>query len=186
MGGLFDWIIKLCQGVKVWAVVRPWEKGVRIRLGKTTTLLDAGWHIRIPIIDEVVIINTRLRISSVPCQTITMTDGKTVTIGGMIGFTIVDPLAAMLRLQQPENSCAALAMTALSEYILAHTTDSIDLAEMEMTACQSLDGDETMAGIKFEFVKIVDFAVVKTYRLLQEQWRPSTTPEYGDGPATTY
>lgn len=172
MNSLFEWLSRLFQGVKAWVVVQPWEKCVRVRLGKQSILFGPGVHLRIPWIDEVYIVNTRLRISSVPAQTITTSDGKTVTVSGIVGFRISEPLVAMLSLQQPESSCAALTLTALSEAIIGSKLELLSPTSIESFALKRLE--QMMYGVTFDFVRVVDFAVVRTYRILNEQWRPQT------------
>lgn len=173
MTSLLEQIAKLFQGVKLWVVVRPWEVCIRVRLGKHTTVLQPGVHLRIPMADETIAVNTRLRIAAVPSQTITTTDGKTVTIGGSVGYKIVDPLEAMLALAQPHNTCPALVQAAISEYVADNSSSAITIPELEYHACTALNG--RIKGIEVEFVRVVDYAVVKTFRLLQESWRPETS-----------
>jgi regulator of protease activity HflC (stomatin/prohibitin superfamily) len=183
MGGFFERILDLLRMLKWWVVLSPWEEAVRVRLGKHTKNLYAGWHWLIPLIDEVHVINTRLRITSVPCQTLTTKDGKVVTASCMIGFKIVDPMKSMMALQAPADSCSAFAMTALSKYIVDRNLTDINLIELEAEVCAALA--DAAAGIEFEFVNIIDYAVVKTIRLMNESWRPSALPsEYNDKPGT--
>jgi regulator of protease activity HflC (stomatin/prohibitin superfamily) len=169
----FQWLSELFQGVRVWTIVLPWERGLRVRLGRWTRLWEPGFHWRVPFVDHVRVINTRVRIASIPCVTVTTKDGKTVTVAGCVGFQIVDPYQALLTIQQPEDAAAALAMSALASYVLARDVDQLDIAELEGSALEVLR-QAPLRGFAFTFVKIVDFAIVRTFRLLQEQWRPNT------------
>jgi regulator of protease activity HflC (stomatin/prohibitin superfamily) len=175
MEGIVKWIADLFRSFQWWAVVNPWERGVRVRLGKSTSLLNPGWHWRIPIADKVWIFNNRLRLTSFPAQTLTTTDGKTITVAGLVGFRIADPLAAMRSLQQPEYSCAALTQTAVTEYVCEREFGEIDRSELEAEALDILR--RTTNGFEFEFVRATDFASVRAIRLLQETWRPETRPD---------
>jgi hypothetical protein len=47
-------IIEALKGLLVWWVtVAPWERALRVRLGKRVTLLGPGVHLRIPVADRV-------------------------------------------------------------------------------------------------------------------------------------
>ncbi len=168
----FDWIRGIIAEFKFWAIVQPWECAVRTRCGRRAILWQSGLHWRLPIVDDVRIVNNRLRISSFPCITISTKDGKVLSIAGNVGFHIADPLRAMLRLQQPEMTCAALAQSAVAAFVTARNLPEIIVAELEESTRMALIGQAD--GIEFEFVRVVDFAAVKTFRLLQDQWRPST------------
>ena len=175
MDRLFAWLTDLFKGMRPWLVVLPWERAVRIRLGKHTTLLGSGWHLRIPFLDEVRTVNNRLRLASFPSLTVTSKDGKTITASGLIGFRIQDPLRAMLALQQPEATLGGLVMGEIARYLSERMLAEASAQGAAEVALKALDGQAP--GIAIEFVRLVDFASVKTFRLLHEQWRPSTNTD---------
>jgi len=170
---LFQWLADLFQGARIWTTVLPWERGLRVRLGRWTRLLEPGLHWRIPFLDVVRLINSRLRIASIPCVTVTTQDGKTVTAAGAVGFRITDPYKALLTIQNPEDAAAALAQAGFAAYLIVRKADALSVEEMEREVLGVL-ASSGLDGLEFEFVKVVDFAIVRTIRLLQEQWRPNT------------
>ena len=173
MNQLFSWIADIFKEARFWQVVAPWERAVRVRAGKHTVLWGPGLHFRIPYLDDVRLVNTRLRVASAPCQTLSTLDGKAVTVASLIGFRIVDPLKAMLRMADPESCCSSFVQTEVARYISARTSSAIHLNDLEEATLAGLERFGN-GGFEFEFVRVVDYAVVKTFRLLQEQWRPHT------------
>jgi regulator of protease activity HflC (stomatin/prohibitin superfamily) len=170
---LFQWIVGLIKGARFWQVVLPWERAVRVRFGRNPILWESGFHWRIPYFDEVRVANTRLRIACVPAQTITTRDGRTVTIDVSLAFRIRDPLVAMMRLQKPEDSCAGFAQIAVARFVKGHSYAEITLEDLEaavMVETAALAGD----GLAFEYVRVVEFALIRTIRLIQDTWRPHT------------
>jgi regulator of protease activity HflC (stomatin/prohibitin superfamily) len=172
---LVKWLTDLVRSARCWQVVQPWERGVRVRGGKQTTLWGPGIHFRIPLLDMVRVVNTRLRIAAVPCQTVSTSDRIAVTCAALVAFRIVDPLAAMLRLHNPESCAAAFVQSAIAAHVGRHSLAALTAAGIEEAALDAVRklGD----GFVFETVSLVDFAAVRTLRLLQENWRPHT----GDG-----
>jgi regulator of protease activity HflC (stomatin/prohibitin superfamily) len=170
---LFQWIVGVIKGARFWQIVLPWERAVRVRFGRNPILWESGFHWRIPYFDEVRIANTRLRLACVPAQTITTRDKTTVTIDVSVAFRITDPLVAMLRLQQPEDSCAGFAQVAVARYVSERQYPEINLAELEhavLTEIGSMAGE----GVQVEYVRITEFALIRTIRLIQDSWRPHT------------
>jgi len=168
-----QWLMDLLQRVKMWTIVQPWERGVRVRLGRWVKKLEPGIHPRIPLIDTVTVLNTRLRVAAMPCLTVMTADGKTMTVAGNVAFTIVDPYLAMMQLSHPEDSCSAFAQRSAPRYIAERPFAAITVADFEATVLRELKG--SMPGVEISFVSAVDFCCVKTYRLLQENWRPYTS-----------
>lgn len=179
MNSLFDWLIRIIQGLKLWVVVRPWERAVRVRLGKHAEVLDKGVHLKLPFIDDVTLFNSRLRIASFPNQTLTTADGFTVSVAGNVGFRVAEPLEAMLSLQQPEYSCAALVQTSASSFVVSRRLEEIDPTDLQEFAKDELQ--RAAGGLSIEYVSLTDFAKVnRTFRLLGDEWRPSTRPDTHD------
>lgn len=173
MSEIAKWIAEFFRGVRCWVIVLPWERAVRVRLGRWVKLLEPGAHPRIPIVDDVRVFNNRLRIAAFPSLTVTTKDGLTVTAAGLIGFKISDPLKAMLSLRDPESTCSGLGMAAVARLIAASAFEDIDVERVERSAAEAIE--RRAPGCSLDFVQLVDFAAVKTFRLLQDQWRPSTS-----------
>ena len=80
IGRMFVWLV----------IVAPWEQAIRVRLGRRVRLLPAGAYLVIPFIDRVYRQTIRRRLSIIPPQTLTTRDGKSVTLGSAVGYSIVD------------------------------------------------------------------------------------------------
>lgn len=173
MNELFQWIANFIKDTKPWALVLPWERAVRVRFGRWVRIWEPGFHLRIPFFDNVLPVNTRLRVAAVPSQTITTSDGKALTIAANLGFRVTDPLAAMLLLQQPDATCAALVQSEFARLVIGKTLVQIVPHEVEDGALAALR-DRYGAAIMFDWVRIIDFAAVRTFRLIQDNWRPAT------------
>jgi regulator of protease activity HflC (stomatin/prohibitin superfamily) len=177
--GVLQWLTNLFQGVKLWIVVRPWERAIRVRLGKHAVELGPGVHIRIPIVDEAILFNNRLRIAAFPGQTLTTQDGRAVSVAGNVGFRVEQPLEAMRALQQPEYSCAALVQSSVAAYISSRNFGEIDAADLQSYAKDELV--RMAGGLAIEYVSVTDFALVnRTFRVLGDEWRPATRPDSHD------
>jgi regulator of protease activity HflC (stomatin/prohibitin superfamily) len=146
-------------------VVLPWERAIRVRLGNRVKIWEPGWHIRFPFVDEIQVLNTRLRIADSGAQTLTTSDGYTLTISLTIGFSIVDPERAMLRMHHPERACGCLANSVISELVVSTARAALHPSAIEAHVLEKLRTEE---GYEFEFVRVTDFAFTRTYRLLND------------------
>lgn len=154
-----------------WIIVNPWESAIRVRFGKNSVILAGGCHFRIPFFDRVYIQTTRLRVLSLPPQTVTTKDGKTLTIVSAIGYTISDMYKLYETLYQPEPTLCNIVMGSTSEYLCVHDLSECSPNLIESYVLPKLSG--TDFGIKFEYFKITGYAVVRTYRLIQDgHWTP--------------
>lgn len=175
MSALFEWLMNFFREFKILAVVLPWERAIRVRLGNRVVIWEPGWHIRLPFIDDLQVVNTRLRIASAGAQTLTTADGHTLTVSVTLGFQIVDPALAMLRMHHPEASCSCLAASVVSELVAKTKRADLLPASIEKHVLERLLVEP---GYTFEFVRIIDFAYARTFRLLNENfYRSAVTIE---------
>lgn len=163
MGELFTWILNFLREFKLLAIVLPWERAARVRLGNRVVVWEPGWHLRLPFIDHIEPLNTRLRIADANSQTLTTVDGHTLTIGMNVGFRIADPLAALLKMQHPEALCSALAGSLTSGFVSATTRADVTVAAIEAHVLEGMLRETTY---ELDFVRVRNFCFARTYRFL--------------------
>lgn len=174
MNQLLDWLSKLFGSWKPWIVVPPWDVGVRVRLGKSAIALKPGLHLRIPFIDVVILVNTRLRVTSTPPVTLGSGNGKCRMISATVGYRITDPVQAMLTFDAPHHVVTAYAQTVLAEY-------------RDGPRCLSLLVDRfACTGIDVEFLRFVEDLELPALRLLQNSWGVSTQDPQPNGDTPRY
>lgn len=171
MNTIRELIEYISQLFKWWIIVLPWEAGVRIRLGKHEKVLGPGMHVRIPFFDSAYIQTTRMRMVSISPQTVSTRDGKTLTVVASVGYSIDDLQRLYHALANPESTICNIVQGAISEYVYSNSIEECHPESMEREVMRRLNASEY--GIRFEHVKIVGFAVVKTFRLIQDNhWVP--------------
>ena len=154
VGSLFNWFF----------VVVPWEQAIRVRMGKTITKLGPGVHFQVPFIDRVYIQNVRDRVAATTSQTLTTSDGKTITLCAAIRFSIEDIVPMYTLLHQASDTICMEVEGHFSDYIISHT-DSECTPELVLVHVLSKTCLEQY-GLKLTKVFLTDFAKVKTYRLI--------------------
>lgn len=165
-------IIEFLQRFFVWWVqIMPWEEAVHVRGGKSMRVLKAGIHLRLPFIDRVYIQTTRLRVIQILPQTVTTSDGKTITVVANMGYSIEDIAKLYNTLYHAEQTLASIMMATVAQVVAVRTLAEATPALIEEKAAAELQQGDF--GLKFAHIKIIGYAVVKTYRLIQDgHWLP--------------
>lgn len=152
--------------IKWWFIVMPWEQAIRVRAGKKVKVLGEGIYFRIPFIDAVYTQTTRMRTVEIPMQTISSRNGISITVKSYIGYTIANILTLYKELYHPEATLGSIVMGAISEYVRDH-----DLNEMSQSKIEFIINERVKSvdyGLKDISFRITTFAVVKTFRLIQD------------------
>lgn len=170
MGTIKDLIEYLLKIFRWWVSVLPWERGLRIRLGKKVKLLNPGFHFRFPFFDTVHIQTIRLRVVTIPPQTITTKDGQTLTVTLVVGYSIKDIEKVFNTIHHPEATICNLVSGEVSDFVSQNNTCSPKIIQEEvLKKISKLD-----YGLNIEYIKVTGYAIVKTFRLIQDQhWTPN-------------
>lgn len=158
-----EYLSKLFQW---WVIVEPWEAGLRVRFGKHIKVMSAGTFFRIPFFDAVYIQEVRMRMYSMNPQTVTSKDGHTITIVASVGYSISDILTLYESISQPDSTIGNTVLGTISDYVTKNTIQDCGPTKIEQEVSNKLS--ELSYGIKFEQVRITGYAIVKTYRLIQD------------------
>lgn len=165
MTELITRILNFLGQFKLLVIILPWERAARVRLGSRVVVWEPGWHIKLPFIDEIVPVNTRLRVADTGSQTLTTLDGRVLTIGLAIGFRIPDPLAALMKMQHPESSCSAIAGSVVADLVWREANLSPSTVEAHV-----LEALRRETPYEIDFVRVRDFAYARALRLLHENY----------------
>ena len=147
-----------------WVIIAPWERGIRLRWGKNAKELSPGIHLRVPLMHQIYKQSTRLLIVDAANQTLTTKDNKVVVIGLVVGFAIENILELYNSIQRPKDTVLGLAMGAIAAYVANVTTAECTPAGLEKHIEAALA--DVSWGLRFQYVRVTDFAFVKTYRLI--------------------
>lgn len=164
MGTIREILMALKSALTWWIVVAPWEQAIRVRLGKRVRLLGAGVHLRIPGADLFYVQSTRARVSVLPSQTLTTSDGKALTIAVTVRYRIDDLLRLYQTLHHAEGTIANIVMGAVGEYVVTHSLSECGPASFGLAVTER--SDLSAYGLADVAVTVVTFASVKTYRLI--------------------
>lgn len=161
---IIDYITKLFTW---WVVVMPWEQGIRVTLGKKMTLMNEGVYLKLPLIHSVFVQEKRLRVVNLPIQTVCTQDGHALTISCSVGYAITDIIKLYNTLYQPDLTIQTIVASKISEYICGTKLANCLPSGVEASLNSTLTS--TNFGLKFEYLKVTNFAYVKTIRLIQDQ-----------------
>lgn len=158
-----DYLSKIFQW---WILIQPWELGVRTRFGNKTKLLQPGVHFRIPFFDIIYVQTIRLRVVSLCPQTVSTKDGKTLTISCAVGYSISDIMCLFNTLYHPEVTIGNMVQGFVAGYVFSH--DLVDCTPEQVEKYLTEKLTDVDYGIKYEYSKVLSYAVVRTYRLIQD------------------
>lgn len=165
MSSLFEALKQAATIFKWWVIVSPWEQALRVRAGKHVSLLTAGVHFLIPFVDSVYAQSVRRRVATLQMQTITCADGRTLTVGASLGYSIQDIRLLYDTLHHAQDTVMNIASQAIAKVV----TETAGIAPDRLGADASKLLHFEQYGLGDVELRITDFAAVRTYRLISDQ-----------------
>jgi len=139
-------------------ILREYERGVIFRLGKLLRAKGPGIVLLIPVVDRMVRMDLRVVTVDVPKQEMMTRDNVPVTVDAVIYFRVVDPEAAVVKVEHYLKASSLIAQTTLRSVIGQAELDDL-LArrdKINQTLQEIIDRHTDPWGVKVTAVEVRD------------------------------
>ena len=156
-------IIILPQAIRI---LREYERGVIFRLGKLLGAKGPGLIFLIPIVDRMVRMDLRVVTISVEKQEVMTRDNGPVTVDAVVYFRVVDPQAAVVKVENFLKATSLIAQTTLRSVLgQAPLDDLLSQRESINQVLQDIIDKQTEPwGVKVTTVEVKDVVLPDTMK----------------------
>src|SRR6267154_1325243 len=126
--------------------VKQYEKGLITRLGKYHGMAPSGLTFIIPFIDDIMRVDMREQVITVPPQKLITKDNVTVEVDAVVYYKVIDPVKSQFEVQDFGYACTTLAQTNLRNLIGDRTLDETLVARDMINTNLRLVLDEATNG----------------------------------------
>jgi regulator of protease activity HflC (stomatin/prohibitin superfamily) len=137
-------------------VIREYERAVVFVLGRFYKVKGPGLIIVLPVIQQMVRVDLRIRVLDVPTQDVISRDNVSVKVNAVVYYRVLDPEKAVIRVENFELATSQLAQTTLRSVLGQHELDEM-LAERDKLNAdirRILDEQTDAWGIKVSNVEL--------------------------------
>ena len=137
-------------------ILREWERGVILRLGKFQAVRGPGIIFVIPLLERMYRINTRVVTVDVPPQDVITKDNVTLSVNAVVFFRVLNPKEAVVNVEDFYAATYQKAQTVLRNVLGQSELDELLSArdEIHMRLQAILDAETDQWGIKVDAVEI--------------------------------
>jgi len=146
-------LLILSSGIRI---IRPYEQGIYMRLGKFVRILNSGFNYVTPLISEVVKLDLRTQVLDVPKQEVITKDNSPTNVDAIIYTKVIDPKKAFFEVQNYRAATVYLAQTTLRSIIGDMELDEIlsNRERINVHLRDVLDEATDKWGVRVENVEI--------------------------------
>ena len=110
----------------IFIIVTEYERGVFFRLGKVLHgARGPGIVFRVPAMDRVVKVNLRVEVVDIPPQAVITQDNVTIQVDAVVYFQVIDPVQAVIGVDNFRFASQRIAMTSLRSIIGRYELDQL-------------------------------------------------------------
>src|SRR5580700_6908733 len=146
-------LLALAKGART---VKQYEKGLITRLGKYHGMAPSGLTFIVPFVDDIVRVDMREQVITVPPQKLITKDNVTVEVDAVVYYKVIDPVKSQYEVQDFGYACTTLAQTNLRNLIGDRTLDETLVARdmINTNLRQVLDEATNGWGVKVTRVEV--------------------------------
>lgn len=148
--------IALLLLIRMFRVLREYERGVIFMLGRFYRIKGPGLIIVLPIVQQMVKVDMRTIVMDVPTQDVISLDNVSVKVSAVIYYRVVDSQRAIINVEDYHEATGQLAQTTLRSVLGQHELDQMLAARDQLnTSIQQILDEQTEAwGIKVSNVEL--------------------------------
>ena len=160
---LFVAIVLLAAAIKI---VNEYERGVIFRLGRVMGAKGPGLFFIIPLIDRMVKVNLQTVTFDIPPQDVITKDNVTLRVNAVAYFNVVDPIRAVIAVQNYLVATSQIAQTTLRSVLGQVELDDLLIKRDEINTQlqQIVDGVTDPWGVKVTLVEVKDVELPESMR----------------------
>src|SRR5213075_535469 len=151
-------VIILPQAIRI---LREYERGVIFRLGKLLDAKGPGLIVLIPIVDKMVKMDLRVVTIDVARQEVMTRDNVPATVDAVVYFRVVDPIAAVVKVENFWKATSLIAQTTLRSVLGQAELDELlsHRDKINQTLQEIIDRQTDPWGIKVTSVEVKDVSL---------------------------
>jgi regulator of protease activity HflC (stomatin/prohibitin superfamily) len=137
-------------------ILQEWERGVILRFGHSMGIRGPGIILLIPFIEKMIRIDTRTITMDVQPQDVITRDNISLKVNAVIYFRVMDPEAAVIKIEDYYFATTQLAQTSLRSILGQFSLDDLlqNRDKINHTLQEQLDKATETWGIKISVVEV--------------------------------
>ena len=171
---MFD---KLIEVITEWwaqlvpAIIIPnYEEAVLLRNGKFIKVLGPGFHVKLPIFDEVISHHVVVTTLSLSAQSLYTQDKQNIVVKGVIKYKISDVKIFLLEVFDAQDALSDMTQSIIKNIIITTPLESCLDLELDNLLTKKVRVEARKWGVEIQQVTLTDIAPIRSYRIISDSF----------------
>jgi len=169
---MFDRLIDVIT--EWWAYLMPaiiipnYEEAVLLRNGKFIKVLGPGFHMKLPVFDEVISHHVVVTTLSLPAQSLYTQDKQNIVVKGVIKYKISDVKIFLLEVFDAQDALADMTQSIIKNIIITTPLEECLDLELDNLLTKKVRVEARKWGVEIQQVTLTDIAPIRSYRIIND------------------
>jgi regulator of protease activity HflC (stomatin/prohibitin superfamily) len=169
---MFDRLIDVIT--EWWAYLMPaiiipnYEEAVLLRNGKFVKVLGPGFHVKLPIFDEVISQHVVVTTLSLPAQSLYTKDKQNIVVKGVVKYKIADVKIFLLEVFDAQDALADMTQSIIKNIIITTSIEECLDLELDNILTKKVRVEARKWGVEIQQVTLTDIAPIRSYRIIND------------------
>lgn len=160
-------LLQFWDSLKLFEVIPPDERGVRVTFGRVATAKDIGHGLRwkLPLLQSISTINVMPQVVDLRAQSVTTIDHLSVAVSGAMEYSVYDPVRALYGVYDYDANLQRMALGIIAHHVnVTPNWRDMDALAKEIRAAMKDKAKE--CGVRLRRVWITDLSTHRAIRLM--------------------
>jgi regulator of protease activity HflC (stomatin/prohibitin superfamily) len=165
---LIDLIINWFNYLTPAIIIPNYEQAVLLRNGHFKKVLNPGFHMKIPIFDEVITQHVVVTTLSLAAQSLYTKDKQNIVVKGVIKYRIADVKTFLLEVFDAQDALADMTQSIIKNIIISSSLEQCIDPEMDNVLTKKVRAESKKWGVDIQQVTLTDIAPIRSYRIIND------------------
>ncbi len=169
MQAVIDFIINIADRLRPWAIVDPWEEGIRVRtlpyFGQWVKDIKPGATFTLPFFDGIETINVKRQIQDLPDQDVETSDRVAMKISASVVYSIRHARRTWMDTQEHDEAITLIAMEAIASFVNKTEYSEVTVEAIRNAVLPPVRQAAWKWGVEIEAVGVTHLSKQRVYSI---------------------
>lgn len=151
------------------AVIIPdYEQAVLLRNGKFKKVLSPGFHVKLPVFDEVVSQHVVVTTLSLSAQSLYTKDRQNIVVKGVIKYKISDVKVFLLEVFDAQDALSDMTQSIIKNIVISLPLEQCIDPEIDNILTKKVRVEAKKWGVDIQQVTLTDIAPIRSFRIIND------------------
>lgn len=165
---LIDLIINWFNYLTPAVIIPNYEQAVLLRNGHFKKVLNPGFHVKLPIFDEVITQHVVVTTLSLAPQSLYTKDKQNIVVKGVIKYRIADVQTFLLEVFDAQDALSDMTQSIIKNIIISSSLEQCIDPELDNILTKKVRMEAKKWGVDIQQVTLTDIAPIRSFRIIND------------------